>query len=301
MKVRIKYNYDSSSPRMDMAFFDECFINNKKKFYELILGIAKYVPGFCALFCRDYRGKTVFVEEQTYDDAFERIDLSGAGFYILDESYHELAQFDCMWWGNALGGFQYPSIKIKGLRLAGFDGDWESHCKLLKNFTRIATPLWASVQYYPVTKSWTQNFRLPTAHKEKIPSLGLFDYFGRAYLDGIFGGWEKVSAILGERVKNDRGGVWLEFSDYLRLHGGDFERYRAETERLLLDHDVWGVDSKGEYPIKSKILESLGMDRSRFESPEFRSIGNAVLKMGEIVRSKGMRVNALRLDVRVSN
>jgi hypothetical protein len=285
---------------MDMVFFDECFINNKKKVFELILGIAKHVSGFCALFCRDYRGKTVFIEEQNYD-AFERIDLSGAGFYILDESYHELAKFDCMWWDNAPGGFQYPSIKITGLRLAGFDGDWESHCKLLKNFTRIAMPLWASVQYYPVTQSWAQNFRLPAAHKEKIPSLGLIDYFGRAYLDGIFGGWEKVSAILGERVKNDRGGVWVEYSDYMRLNGGDFERYRAETERLLLDHDVWGVYSKGEYPIKSKILESLGMDSSLFESPEFRTIGNAVLKMGENIRSKGMRVDALRLDVRLSN
>jgi hypothetical protein len=69
----------------------------------------------------------------------------------------------------------------------------------------------------------------------------------------------------------------------------------------LLDHDVWGVYSKGEYPIKSKILESLGMDSSLFESPEFRTIGNAVLKMGENIRSKGMRVDALRLDVRLSN
>ena len=54
----------------------------------------------------------------------------------------------------------------------------EGYCSRLKVFTRITTPLWASVQYYPVTKNWSQDFRLQTAHETKIPSLGLADFFG---------------------------------------------------------------------------------------------------------------------------
>jgi hypothetical protein len=136
---------------------------------------------------------------------------------------------------------------------------------------------------------------LYAAHETKIPSLGLADFFGRAYIDGIFGGWKKVSASIGERGRKDRGGVWVEYADYMRCNGGDFESYRASTERSLLDCDVWGVDSSGKYPIKSKILESLEMDGSRFESPELRTIGDVVVKMGEVVRSGGKRVDMLRL------
>ena len=293
MNARIKYNHSHAiSPRMDMAFLDECFIDNKKMVCGLILGIAKYIPGFHALLGRDYRGEKVLVEDI---DAFGRIDLSSAGFYVVDKSWCELARFGCMWWNNSPGGFNYPSVKIHGFVLAGFDGDWEGYCSRLKVFTRITTPLWASVQYYPVTKSWSQDFRLQTAHETKIPFLGLADFFGRAYIDGIFGGWEKVAASIGERGRKDRGGVWVEYADYMRCNGGDFESYRASTERSLLDCDVWGVDSSGKYPIKSKILESLEMDGSRFESPELRTIGDAVVKMGEVVRSGGKRVDMLRL------
>lgn len=70
MNARIRYNHSHAvSPRMDMAFLDQCFIDNKKMVCELILGIAKAVPGFHALSGRDYRGGKVLVEDI---DAFER-------------------------------------------------------------------------------------------------------------------------------------------------------------------------------------------------------------------------------------
>ena len=274
---------------MDMAFFDERFVRNKAAVCELILAFAEKVPGFKLLLGRDYRGRRVFIEEPV---AFDRLDLSGAGFYVVDGSFRELAHFHCRWWDVSLGAFNYPSVKIGGLVLAGFDGDWEGYCGRLKVFTGIMAPLWASVQYCPVTNSWSQDFNLHTAHETKIPSLGLVDYFGQAYSDGVFGGWKKVKSALGERAKEDRGGIWVEYADYMRCTGRDFESYRADTEMALLDCDVWGVGSKGEYPIKSKILECLGMDAARFESPELRTIGDAILKIGCTARKSGIRTIA---------
>lgn len=283
MNARVRYNY-TVSPRMDMAFLDECFIHNKKMVCELILEIARRVPRLHALLGRDYRGKRVWIENI---DAFEEIDLSSSEIYVVDESWREVGRFRCMWWNTATGGFIYPSVKIQGLVLAGFDGDWDGYCSRLKVFTGITALLWASIQYCPVTKSWSQDFKLHTAHETKIPSLGLADFFGRAYLDGVFGGWGKVSASLGERAKRDGDGFWVNYVDYMRSNRGGFESYREETERALFDCDVWGVDSNGQYPIKSRILEYMGMDGSRFESPELRAIGNAIIKIGEALRKQG--------------
>ena len=283
MNARIRYNY-TVSPLMDMAFLDECFIANKKAVCELILEIARRVPRFYAVSGRDYRGKKVWIEDV---DAFEKIDLSSSGFYVVDEKMCEVAHFSCMWWNTATGGFNYPSVRIQDLVLAGFDGDWRGYCDRLKVFTEITAPLWASIQYCPVTKSWSQDFKLHTAHETKIPSLGLADYFGRAYLNGIFGGWGKVGSALGERARRDGDGFWVSYADYMSMIGESFECYRAETERALLDCDIWGVDSNDKFPIKSSILNFLGMDSSSFESPELRAIGDAIIQIGEIARRVG--------------
>lgn len=261
---RIKYDNTTLSPIMGMAFHGTHFRQNVVAVYELLCSMMSKLPAFSKLFCRDYRGrKRVLVDDVS---SLRSLDLFPAMFTAIDKNYSELMNFSLSWFKGDFGAFCYPSVKISGLRISGFKGDLNEHLERCKNCVEAAAfpPLWVDVQYGPITGCFSQGL-LPGAHEVRIPHLGLMNYFGSAYLNGIFGGWDSVQNKIGNLVRPHRNGFWLEYK-YRLNPKTNFYEYRNEVERKLLNQDVWGGDSKTEFQVKSIILQEMGLNEDDYDT-----------------------------------